>query len=234
MWRGSNGKMLPQSSTALLVYFTSSYSKQCASIRFVGFRADLADRRCMRRGTVIGSLLGISLARNRMSLFENCSACKGQGSLPCECLCAACKATGKVPVKCSWCQSGKAKCDRCASTGRLLEKKGWFSDKYRTCPLCHGTGERLCGSCGGTTLVQGTCTSCSGSSRNARCPNCSGKGKVTCTSCKGAGRFEGQWVKSLDAMPVDRLRFEFEKRQREISNLQREISIAGLLSKECN
>ena len=35
-------------------------------------------------------------------------------------------------------------------------------------------------------------------------------------------------------MPVDKLRFEFEKRQREISNLQRDISIAEQELEEIN
>lgn len=162
-----------------------------------------------------------------MSLYETCATCKGQGSLPCDqCKCPTCKAMGKMDVKCSICQSGKVKCRRCDGSGKLLEKKGFFSDKFKTCYSCGGTGKTDCETCHGTTSMKSTCSSCQGTGRNARCSTCGGKAKVTCADCKGAGRFEGQWVKSLESWPVDRLRFEFEKRQREISNLHAKISNA--------
>ena len=160
-----------------------------------------------------------------MSLYENCSTCQGQGSLPCdECKCSTCKATGKVDARCSRCQTGKVQCDRCEGTGKVLEKKGWFSDKYKQCYSCSGSGRVACPACYGTSSVKASCSSCGGSGRAARCSSCGGKTKVTCATCKGAGRFEGQWVKSLQSLPVDRLRFEFEKRQWESSDCKNQTS----------
>ena len=48
------------------------------------------------------------------------------------------------------------------------------------------------------------------------CPECGGAGKSESTEYKS-------WVKSLENLSVDRLRFEYEKRQREIESLQIKI-----------
>lgn len=160
-----------------------------------------------------------------MGLYESCPTCNGSGSLPCEeCKCSNCKATGKVDAKCTACQSGKVRCDTCSGAGRLLEKKGWFSDKYKACYACSGSGMTPCRNCYGAPFVKIACSTCGGSGRNPRCSRCGTKRTLTCTTCGGAGKFEGEWIKSLRALPVDRLTFEHDRRQREVADLRRQIS----------
>lgn len=67
------------------------------------------------------------------------------------------------------------------------------------------------------------CSDCSGKGANARCARCNGTRCYSCTSCTGSGRTVSEWFKSLDRLPVDRLRFEFEKRQREVASAERQI-----------
>lgn len=98
--------------------------------------------------------------------------------------------------------------------------------RYESCFRCGGSGRANCETCHGTSTMKGVCTRCDGSGRYANCAKCNGRRSVTCPECKGAGRFEGQWVKSLQSWPVDRLRFEIDKRQREISNLYGKVSYA--------
>ena len=168
-----------------------------------------------------------------MSLYDVCSAGHGRGSLPCnECNCTACGASGKVDVKCTRCESGKVTCDYCHGSGKTedLLKSVYFFVKiitrYESCFRCGGSGRANCETCHGTSTMKGVCTRCDGSGRYANCAKCNGRRSVTCPECKGAGRFEGQWVKSLQSWPVDRLRFEIDKRQREISNLYGKVSYA--------
>jgi hypothetical protein len=143
-----------------------------------------------------------------------------------------CGASGKVDVKCTRCEAGKVKCNHCHGSGRTedLLKSVYFFVKiiprYKPCSICDGTGRKNCNACHGTRTTKGVCPRCGGSGRKAICAKCNGRKSVTCPNCKGAGRFEGQWVKSLQSWPVKRLRFEIEKRQREISNLQGKVSNA--------
>lgn len=166
-----------------------------------------------------------------MSLYDVCAACHGRGSLPCnECDCTACGASGKVDVKCTRCESGKVTCDYCHGSGKTEDhlKSVYFFVKiitrYGPCIICQGKGRTNCETCHGTTNMTGTCPRCGGSGQNATCAKCNSRRSVPCRECKGAGRFESQWVKSLQSWPVDRLRFEIEKRQRKISTLQIQLS----------
>jgi len=166
-----------------------------------------------------------------MTLYDACAACHGRGSLPCnECNCTACGASGKMDVKCTRCESGKVTCDYCHGSGKIedLLKSVYFFVKiiprYKPCFICDGTGSKNCETCHGTRTMKGACTRCDGSGRYANCAKCKGRRSITCPECKGAGRFESQWVKSLHSCPVDRLRFEIEKRQRKISTLQIQLS----------
>lgn len=79
-----------------------------------------------------------------------------------------------------------------------------------SCSVCQGSGSV-------------SCPSCNGKGRTAQCSQCEGTQKITCRTCSGSGKVKSQWLKSLNDLPVDRLRFEHEKRQREVSNLQMQI-----------
>jgi len=79
-----------------------------------------------------------------------------------------------------------------------------------------------CSTCIGSRYV--ACYSCDGKGRSAHCSHCGTTQKIECRTCNASGKIESQWAKSLKDFPVDRLRFEYEKRQREVSNLQMQIS----------
>jgi RecJ-like exonuclease len=140
--------------------------------------------------------------------------------------CSNCQ-SGKV--SCSICIGGKAPCTHCNATGEII-RKGWIFTHRDICLLCGGARNILCQKCKGSTstacsLCKGTgavmCSSCQGKGRLAKCDQCSGTQKVPCQDCNQQGKVEGQWIKSLSSLPVDRLH---EKRQREISNIHMEIS----------
>jgi predicted RNase H-like nuclease (RuvC/YqgF family) len=59
-----------------------------------------------------------------------------------------------------------------------------------------------------------------GSGYLKKCPKCNDTRKIKCKECNGSGKVESEWYKSLRNMPVERLRFEYEKRQREIQSLE--------------
>ena len=176
-----------------------------------------------------------------MSAYQSCVTCSGQGYFSCnDCRCLNCEGKGKI--KCSMCQSGKVGCPSCRSgrvpcascdaTG-LKIRKGWVFTHQAPCPDCRGTksvschkckgvGNLVCSLCDGAGVL--TCASCDGRGRLASCERCNGTKKVICKDCGGKGKVESEWTKSLRELPVDRLRFEIEKRQREISNLQIQVS----------
>jgi len=156
-----------------------------------------------------------------MSLYDSCPSCKGHRSFDCTiCRCTRCDATGQITVKCSSCQDGKITCPRCEGSGQVIVKKGFFGDKYGTCPNCGGTRRINCGKCGGSVQVKTACTACKGTKRNPTCNQCGATGKIKCTTCNGSGAVESEWSRSLRGMPIDRLKFEYEKRQRSISTLR--------------
>jgi hypothetical protein len=176
-----------------------------------------------------------------MGVYESCTSCTGKGYFECNaCLCPACESRGKI--KCSNCQSGKVSCSSCSggkipctycnATGEKI-RKGWVFTHHEVCLLCRGAKEILCQKCKGSastvcSLCDGSgvlmCSSCQGKRRLAKCDQCSGTQKLPCQACNQRGKVEGQWLKSLGSLPVDRLRFEHEKRQREISNLQIQVN----------
>ncbi len=155
-----------------------------------------------------------------MPAYDNCADCKGYGYFRCiACTCKSCEAGGMV--KCIHCKNGKVPCRSCGATG-FIDTKGLIFTRSEVCPDCRRSKTVACSVC--TASQSMTCTSCKGSGRNAQCSKCSGTQKVTCHTCNGSGKVVSQWAKSLNDFPVDRLRFEHEKRQREISNLQMQIS----------
>ena len=52
------------------------------------------------------------------------------------------------------------------------------------------------------------------------CTVCAGSRTVRCGDCNGVGKLETEWARQLKSSPVDRLRFEYEKRQRSIQLLE--------------
>jgi hypothetical protein len=156
-----------------------------------------------------------------MSLYDSCPSCKGYRSFDCAvCRCTRCDGTGQITAKCSSCQDGKIACPRCEGSGHVIAKKGFFGDKYGTCPNCGGIRRINCGKCGGSEQVKTTCTACKGTKRNATCGQCDATGTITCSTCKGSGQVPSEWYESLAKMPIDKLKFEYEKRQRSISTLR--------------
>jgi hypothetical protein len=155
-----------------------------------------------------------------MAVWDPCSACSGAGALKCkDCKCHRCEASGTIKETCPKCSgSKKLSCDQCQGAGQLLKKKGWFSDTYETCWRCHGSKQQDCACHGGTVLV--SCPACKGVKRNAQCSRCGSTGQLKCTSCGGSGKVPSEWYGSLAAMPVEKLKFEHEKRQRNIPMLE--------------
>lgn len=146
--------------------------------------------------------------------------CAGRGYFACEdCKCTRCNSTGKV--KCSSCDQGKLACALCSATGEI-SKKGLIFTHRKKCPECRGSGRVSCDICKGST--QAVCSSCQGKGRNATCSRCNATRKIKCNECGGSGKVEGEWIKSLRDWPVDRLRFEHQKRQSEIPGLQLQLS----------
>lgn len=93
------------------------------------------------------------------------------------------------------------------------------------CSDCNGKGFVKCEKCAGAGLV--ICPKCSGTGYLTGCQKCGDKRKIQCGKCGGSGKLESEkykkkktWRASLESFPVDRLRFEYEKRQREVGNLQ--------------
>jgi hypothetical protein len=134
-----------------------------------------------------------------MNKYIICPTCHGFGSVICrECWCPDCNGKGKIV------------CDYCAGTGKI-QKKFLFLYKEVSCHICNGSGSIKCPKCEGIGHLP-------------HCSKCHGKGEIKCPKCGGTRKLETteykSWVKSLESLPVDRLRFEYEKRQREIESLQ--------------
>jgi hypothetical protein len=153
-----------------------------------------------------------------MAAYDNCADCKGHGYFRCaECGCKSCQASGKA--NCAHCNKGRVPCRTCGATG-WISTKHWILTNSEICPDCRRGKTVTCGVCKGSSIAN--CPSCKGSGRNAQCSKCGGTQKIACRTCSGSGKVVSQWVKSLNDYPVERLRFEYEKRQREVSNLQRQ------------
>jgi hypothetical protein len=159
-----------------------------------------------------------------MSVYDACGSCKGSGSFKCnDCQCRQCNATGSVQATCTRCNgASKVTCTKCQGAGQLLKKKGFFSDTYEKCWMCSGSRQEHCSCQSGKVSVQ--CPACKGTKRNAQCPRCGAKGSIRCTACEGSGKVPSEWYKSLARMPVEKLKFEYEKRQRNISTLRMKAS----------
>jgi hypothetical protein len=162
-----------------------------------------------------------------MALYVSCKNCNGRGSLQCNnCICKKCDSKGKI--SCSACSNGYISCRTCAATGQVSSKILFFT-VHDTCPQCGGSKKIACKSCDRSTFI--VCSSCKGAGRNSQCSKCNGTQKITCSECDGKGTFASEWLKSLPSLPVDRLRFEYEKRQREVSTINID---ASRLSREIN
>jgi hypothetical protein len=163
-----------------------------------------------------------------MAVYERCGLCHGSGKTECKsCLCSRCDAQGYIDCKCSDC-SGTAMqpCSRCGATGEIvLVKRTIFPDKKGPCPTCNGSGKSTCDKCTFGVRQRGlVCASCQGKRRNSSCNSCRGSAQVECSKCSGAGKFEGDWFKTLRGMAHDQLRFEFEKCQSRIGVLEMKYS----------
>lgn len=155
-----------------------------------------------------------------MSRYANCPHCKGYGYFSCEhCTCKICHGKGKI--NCSNCMEGSVPCLVCNSTGQI-RKKGLIFSHSISCPECKGAKRLHCPACKGSHLV--SCPECKGTGKDASCKVCGGTQRIQCGHCKGSGKMESEFFKSLKNLPVDRLKFEYEKRQREIQQVQTKIS----------
>lgn len=176
-----------------------------------------------------------------MAVYIKCQTCSGSGFIRCgTCLCKDCESKGKIKcatcsngrVACSSCNHGKAHCEACGATGEQSSKFLFFTfrrpclnckgSKTVSCYVCGGSGSILCSICKGEASV--TCSACNGKGAYSECSQCYGTQKLACQNCSGKGKLESEWLKSLRDLPVDRLRFEYEKRQRGISNVQMQVS----------
>ena len=176
-----------------------------------------------------------------MAVYERCKSCNGRGYFDCNsCSCKDCESKGKIKcpncqsgkVSCLSCSDGKLPCPSCNATGEQIQK-GWIFTHHVLCPDCKGAKNVLCQNCKGRaftacSLCNATgalvCSSCQGKGRHAKCAHCNETQKPPCQDCSQQGKVEGQWIKSLRELPVERLRFEHEKRQSEIGRLQIQAS----------
>jgi hypothetical protein len=151
-----------------------------------------------------------------MSLYVNCQSCHGQGHTECEaCICKTCRLATRV--ECSKCKKGMVPCAACAATGKVAQKV-LFVTRQRECSACNGSGKKICGTCDGRGTV--ICPVCDGKGRGSACTKCGSTNKVTCLNCKGEGKFEGEWLKSIKQMSVEKLRFEYDKKRFELTSTQ--------------
>jgi hypothetical protein len=174
-----------------------------------------------------------------MPLYIECTPCRGKGHSLCkQCVCIPCVGEGWVAcschdrkLHCSSCAAGTLPCPNCAGQGVVLHSVLFFTFRHR-CDKCSGSGRVICGFCAGTRRIccgacQGTrritCTTCHGTPRQSECSACGGRGDVFCSDCGGRGRYESEWLQSLPSLPVERLRFEFDKRSAEVRKVCREI-----------
>jgi hypothetical protein len=174
-----------------------------------------------------------------MSLYIKCALCAGNGHSLCEqCVCILCVGEGWVAcschdgkLHCSSCTAGTLPCPNCAGNGVVLHRVLFFTFRRR-CGECSGVGRMMCGQCAGTRCIpcgacqesrRQICPTCRGTPRRSGCSRCDAHGHLVCADCGGRGRFESEWLKSLPSLPVERLRFEFDKRSAEIRKLSREI-----------
>jgi hypothetical protein len=161
-----------------------------------------------------------------MSLYVKCKVCSGNGHFKCDsCICGICQSKGWL--RCSNCEAadyyprGRVRCGTCAATGQVT-KKGLVFSRQEKCPGCGGLKYVACPICKGQNAI--TCTRCKGSGRNTSCARCGATGTIKCESCAGTGKREGEWLKSLNTLPIDRLGFAHEKRRTELLRLQMELS----------
>ena len=155
-----------------------------------------------------------------MPHYIKCSSCNGHGYLSCDdCLCQTCNGKGKV--NCSNCIDGYKPCELCNSTGQILQKRLFFSYS-KPCPVCEGAKKISCYFCKGSGFV--TCSNCKGTGRMLSCSTCNSTQKIQCEDCAGTGKIESKWFKSLTSLPIDRLDFEYKKRQQEVQTLKIDIS----------
>lgn len=152
-----------------------------------------------------------------MAQYDYCSSCGGHGSFPCfDCPCPNCGTSGKVT--CNQCTRGYIPCSYCNSTGVTKIEKWIFFTSSISCPQCNGATQLRCATCNGQGSVK--CYRCMGSGYLEKCPKCNDKREIKCKVCDGTGKVESAWYKSLCNMSVERLQFEYEKRQHEIQNLE--------------
>ena len=151
-----------------------------------------------------------------MSLYVDCQSCRGKGYCECDaCICKTCQRTTRV--ECAKCKKGNVPCTACASTGKVAKKVLIFT-RQEQCAACSGVGRIPCATCNGSGSV--ICPGCNGKGRSSSCSKCNGARKTTCQHCKGVGNFEGEWLKSIKQMSVEKLRFEYEKKRFELTDLQ--------------
>jgi hypothetical protein len=178
-----------------------------------------------------------------MPLYIECSLCEGKGHSLCkQCVCIPCVGNGWIPcschdgkLHCSSCTAGKLPCPNCAGNGVVLHSVLFFTFRHR-CDKCSGVGTIMCGQCAGTQRIscgacQGSrrqaCPTCRGTPRQLECRGCGDRGHIFCADCGGRGRYESEWLKSLPSLPVERLRFEFDKRSAEVRKVRREVDGNG-------
>jgi hypothetical protein len=155
-----------------------------------------------------------------------CAKCD-RGKLPC----GSCGAVGRIPSKflfltlqktCPVCMGlKKINCQDCKATGKLKCSLCSGVGAFK-CTSCTGAGAFVCNKCSGAGAL--VCQPCEGKGRYPQCSKCKGIRKLTCEECKGTGKVEHSWVKSLKKLSAERLKFEYEKRHREISNIQMQIN----------
>jgi len=175
-----------------------------------------------------------------MAVHNACDSCNGNGYTPCSCKCKKCDSKGKIKcrncnngkVKCAHCSSGKAPCQSCGATG-LLVKERLFGSIREDCPVCEGTKRINCTACKGLASLScsrchgsgvHTCPLCGGTGRSSQCSKCHGTNRIKCQKCQGTGQLLSMaHDTSYRTWPLERLRFEYEKRQHQVSNLHAQI-----------
>jgi len=145
--------------------------------------------------------------------FITCSACKGQRSLAGEqVLCPTCQGLKTVRASCPRCAGNcSVKCKVCDGTG-----SGSWLFLRRPCHTCSAKGLLPCPSCQGQGFRLGKCGECSGT---GAIPG----PRVPCGPCGGNGQVKNPWLDEIKALSPERLRFEYERRERLISSLQERL-----------
>lgn len=128
---------------------------------------------------------------SRIYYTHQCSACRGNGNIKCDCNNGIVKCScqnGRVKCDVWGCQNGRVKCSAWGCKGGKIEKSRYRNGQnikyFEPCSKCRGAGFLPCQKCSGSGFL--THSKCGGSG-TLTCPRCGGSTFVKCKACNTSG-----------------------------------------------